>query len=302
MDDTKNLEEPPQGFLKNLYRYFKKYFFKNKNGKESLQDEIFSFIDENQNEIFSENNIGNSSDLSKSSILEVMKDLILFYKIVLDEVKIPRNKIISISEEEIFKIFDLFAQNKISNIIIFSENLDHIAGFINIKDLFNFTIQNPDSLKNPGDSMDQLKSLIKKPLFSPPTMKASNLLSIMKKEQIYISIIVDEHGGTDGMVTINDLISEISREFDEEMSFFLQNKDDNSFEINPLIPLDFLEEKIGPIDRLDFDNIETLNGFLISVENRIPEINFEINLNDDFFCKILEIDERLIKKVLIKKR
>ena len=76
---------------------------------------------------------------------------------------------------------------------------------------------------------------------------------------------------------------------------------DESFEVDPLISIDFLEEKIGEIINFDFDNIETLNGLIISIYNKVPETETEIFLNENFICKILQTDERGIKKVLIKR-
>jgi magnesium and cobalt transporter len=310
MPKNKENEEPPQKKGNSeLINFFKKKFFKfflsqkKDDKKKSLTKEIAEFIDKNQSDLFEKNQVLDF-EKNQTNALEMMKDLILFYEIILDEIKIPRNKIISISEEEILKIFDVFKKNRASNIIIYNQNLDNISGFINIKDLLLFKILFQNSEKDENfekTQIQELKNLIQKPLFVPPTMKASNLLFQMKKENIQIAILIDEYGGTDGIITLNDIISEIIGEISEknqEGIFFYQS--DESFEVDPLISIDFLEKKIGEISFYDFNNIETLNGLIISIYNKIPEVNTEISLNQNFICKILQIDDRGIKKVLIK--
>lgn len=298
------VEEPPhkKNFTKN---FFKKIFsFLNKNQKKNkisdLIQGILNFIDKNQNLLLKE---GNERKLLENQVLihelEIIKDLIMFYEVSLEEIKIPRNKIISIDEDEIFEIFNIFKKNNVSNIIVYNQNLDNIKGFINIKDLI-YLDEKVLSKANFVQNEDYI-NLIKKPLIVPPTMKAIDLLSKMKKDNIYIAILVDEHGGTDGIVTLDNLISKIIGDrYDSEKLFFVEHKSELDFEVDSMIPIDILEEKIGKID-YDYDNIETLNGLIISFANQIPKINSEIKLNKNYICKILQIDDRKIKKVLIKK-
>lgn len=290
---SKKEEEDPKkkkSFLFKIKNFILKIFNK-KNSYNSELNEIVVFFKENQ-DLFSKNH-------NSKKIIDIIKDVMFFYSLIVDEIKIPRNKIISIEIDEIQDIFDIFMKSQISNIMIHEDNLDNIIGFINIKDLLSLKISNQDHNK----SSLKFHDIIKKPIFIPTTMKVFGLLSSMKKEKNNVAVIIDEYGGTDGLVVLENIISKIAREFDINENydhFILNNKSDDEFEIDPLIPINILENKIGEIN-INNDQYETLNGLLISINNEIPKKDNEIILNDQYKCNILDSNSRIIKRILIKR-
>jgi CBS domain containing-hemolysin-like protein len=288
----KENDEPPH--LSLFQRIFKKIFKNNsQKDKDLLTKEFLEIIDQN-NDFFLNKNQINKNLKDK---INIIKDVVSFYKLIIDDIKITRNKIIGLAEKDIYNIFNIFKEHNISNIMIYKENIDQIIGFINTKDLLRFNIDYNNN--KTIDKFLELKKLIRKPLFVPPTMKISNLLLIMKNNLNNVGVVVDEHGGTDGLVFLSDIISEMTGQINQNL--FINFSSYEEFEVNPLISIDILESKIGEIDLIEYNDVETLNGLLISIKNKIPKVNTEVKLNNNFSCKILDHDERMIKKILIKK-
>lgn len=291
-DQRLNPEEPPQ---KNITTFFKKIF-------SFCNNKIFSTYNNQKNfnhlrEIIDEISQYNLSEKQKQEV-KMINDLLSFYEINLEEIKIPRNEIIAVDRKKIDQIFDVIKNKKVSRIIVYQDNLDNIIGFLHVKDVLLFYYQN--------QNLDNIEKLIQKILFVPPLMKAFNLLTEMKKHQIHIAVLIDEYGGTDGIVTINNIISEIVGEIDNEdpnLNCEIKDINEYSFEINPRISLDILKERkdidLSKISHCE--NVETLNGLIISISNSIPKIGDEIILSEQYICKILSVDERMINKVIITK-
>jgi magnesium and cobalt transporter len=260
------------------------FFIKNKTVEESL------------NEVISEISMFKGKEM-KDEERRMISDLIDFYSTSVDEIKIPRNEIFAVEEREITKVFEIVKENKISRIPVYRENLDNIVGFLNVKDLMIYFYEN----KN----LDGAMSLIHEMIFVPPSMKAFDLLIEMKKKKIHIATIVDEYGGTDGIVTINNMISEIVGEIDDDIETeqLVKKITDEKFEISGRAELDDLKEEYG-IDLIDedFDEIETINGLILSINSSVPELGALIELPNDFECKIVDVSDRMVLKVLLNRK
>lgn len=284
------LEEPPQkqpipirlyAYIKHWVRFH--FFFKNLTIQESV-DEVIDEIS-----MFGNRKI-------KDEEKKMIKDLIDFYDLTIEEIKIPRNEILAVEENNLDKVFELMADHKSSRLPVYRENLDNIIGFLTVKDLFIF-------FKEHGSLLNAHK-LIKKILFVPPSMKALDLLIKMKKTKIHIATIIDEYGGTDGIITINSIISEIVGTINEESEEEEINQiAPNQFEVSGRAEIDELKEKFN-IDLYseEYSDIETINGLILSICNTIPEINAIIELPNNFICSIEEVNDRMVIKALIRKK
>ena len=273
-----------KSFLSKIFNKLKFYFFfKDKTIEESVEDLIDGISTMNHDGIRSEEK-------------KMIKDLLSFYDTIIDEIKIPRNDIIAVEQNNLNNIFDLMKEQKTSRIIVYENDLDSIIGFLTVKDLF-FHFKEHESLEN-------AQSLIKKILFVPPSMKAFDLLARMKKTKIHIATIIDEYGGTDGIVTINDIISEIVGTIDDNdiHENLITQISSTEYELSGRAELDELKEACNiDLYNEEYDEIETINGLIISINNEIPAIDDVIKLNDEFECVIKEVTDRMVLKVLLRK-
>lgn len=196
---------------------------------------------------------------------------------------------------ELQNLIDIIKREQYSRIPIYKDNIDNIIGILYVKDLLHLiTETNCDNFK--------LDAFIRKPLFVPLQKKIDELFIELQNTKTHIAIVIDEYGGTAGIVTIEDLIEEIVGnifdEYDEEEDSGLKQIDDFTFEINGMIKLDELETFFD----VDFpvDDFETLNGFLISLFGNIPpkdqisEVMFK-NLR----IQAIEVTDKKIDKVLL---
>jgi len=182
-----------------------------------------------------------------------------------------------------------------SRIPVYEDTIDNIIGILYAKDLIYLL----------GDDADRdnfaLRAIIRQPYFVPDSKRTDELFRELQKNNIHIAIVIDEYGGTAGIVTIEDLIEEIvgniSDEYDEEDEDF-KKLDESTVLINGTTSLDAVEDYLEV--KLPTDEYETLSGFLIGQLGRIPgkEDNPTVEFNDLVF-KVDEVEEKRIAKVKV---
>ena len=217
------------------------------------------------------------------------------------DIMIPRADIDAISVDTTYNELVLFIdKTKHSRIPIFDSNLDKILGMIHIRDLFE-KIHNSSVQKK---KLKISKKIVRKILFSSPTMKILDLLLKMRSEQIHMSIVVDEFGGTNGLVTIEDLVEEIvgeiKDEHDSEEVEEIKKVSKKNFELPARVSLEEFEKEIGVKLKIEKkDEIDTIGGFIFFLIGRIPGRGEVINYNKVLEFTIIEADTRRIKKILV---
>ncbi|PSL49026.1 CBS domain containing-hemolysin-like protein [Chitinophaga niastensis] len=200
---------------------------------------------------------------------------------------IPRKEIEALEiERPISDVRKKFMETKLSKIIIYESSIDNILGYIHQLDMF----------KNPPD----IKSIIHPILAVPETMSAIDLLSKFNKERKSIAWVVDEFGGTAGIVTIEDVLEEIFGEIKDEHDeeeFVEKQIAEKEYIFSGRLELDYLNEKYG----LDFpeDESETLSGYIINHHETIPKIKERIII-DDYEFDILNVTDTRIEMVKMK--
>jgi len=204
------------------------------------------------------------------------------------ECMIPRPEIIAVEkDEEIAILIDKFINDGTSKILVYDENIDNIVGYVHVYDMF----------KTPKD----IKSVIRPIIIVPETMTADKLLEMFIKQNKSIAVVVDEFGGTSGMLTIEDLIEEIFGEINDEYDTdeLIEKKiSENEFIFSGRLEIDYINKKFN-LNLPKSDEYETLAGLIISYYESIPEKESEINISP-FLFKIMEVSDTRIEQVNLK--
>jgi CBS domain containing-hemolysin-like protein len=197
---------------------------------------------------------------------------------------VPRTEIIGVEiQTPLEEVKALFIETKLSKLIVYNDTLDNIVGYIHQLDLF----------KKPKD----LKAIIHPILLVTESMNAADLINLFSKKRKSIAWVVDEFGGTAGIVTMEDVLEEIFGEINDEYDEqeFLEKKlSANEYIFSGRLELDYLYEKYG----IDFaaDSAETLSGYLIHKHEAIPKVREVIHLSH-FDAEILLVSDTRIEKV-----
>ncbi|MBF7096357.1 hemolysin family protein [Alkalibacter mobilis] len=236
----------------------------------------------------------------KGAIMGIEKELINnifeFNDKVASDIMTHRTEIVAFDlatdKREIFKIF---ADRKYTRMPVYDEVIDHIVGILHIKDILG--------LIHDEEGDFELTKLMKKPVFVPESKPLDELFREMQRGKVHMVVVIDEYGGTAGIVTIEDLIEEIvGNIFDEydEMEFEYQKISDNIHYFNGGIDLD----KVAYIMQIDLPSkdYDTLSGYLIGVLGKIPRNGevFEIK-RDGVIYRIKKVERKRIVEVEIEK-
>lgn len=195
---------------------------------------------------------------------------------------------------------DQLIQNHIdgnfSRFPVYDGDINNIVGTLHIRDALILYRNIPNRKKELG----KLKGLLRNPFFTPDTRDIDDLLRQMQEEKVHMGIVVDEYGQTAGLITMEDIIEEIVGnildEYDEEEEMVEQNED--TYLVDGLTELSELSKLLN--SEIVSDDYDTLNGYLISMLDRIPDENEQPELEtDDFIFKILEVSGNVIRKVQI---
>ena len=225
---------------------------------------------------------------------KILKGIVNFGNVETRQIMCPRVDVFALEpNKDMNEIIDELISNGFSRVPVFEDNLDKIQGVLYVKDLlphlekenFNWT------------------SLLRKPLYIPENKKLDDLLTEFKTKKIHMAIVVDEYGGTSGIITLEDVIEEIfgelSDEFDEEDNLF-SKLDENTYVFDSKINLQDFYRAINLKDTSSFDQvsseIETLGGLLIEKIKKIPRVG-QIIYHDNYKFIIEIVDNKRIKQV-----
>lgn len=212
------------------------------------------------------------------------------------EVMVPRIDVLSLSEETPIKdAAETFLKEGYSRIPVYQENVDHIIGVLLYKDLLGAYASRPEQ------SNASVKSLIKPVLYTPETKKISQLLQEFRNKQIHLAIVVDEYGGTEGIVTIEDileeLVGEISDEFDVGQEMLYSVLPSGGWIVDARMSILDIEKELG-IKIPQSPEYDTIGGYIFHRAGSIPSRGWRLH-HDDFDLEILSSDDRSIEKIKI---
>ena len=272
-----------------LPNFFKKT--KYQNIEKNLDKELEQFVAKRINA-----EDANGKTLSHEN--ELLKNLAGLRGITASDVMVPRVDIISVAMSDDFnQIVKQLIKTNHSRVPVRNESLDDIVGILHIKDVLANLF-----LKEKQD----IKTLLKKPIFVSPSISLLDLLYEMRVKRRHLALVVDEYGGIDGLVTIEDLVEELVGEIEDEHDLSsecrLEKMQDGSIIVEARIVIDLLDGFVSSIKKEDLnDEIETLGGFIISIAGRVPVKGEVIRYSPSGLkFEILEADPR--KVILVKIR
>ena len=263
--------------------YILKHWFK---VKFLHQDIPFTMIDvDNYIDEFTRDNI-EQSEIKQE--LQMFQNAIDFKSVKIRECMIPRNEIVAIDiNDTIADLKDKFIETSLSRILIYEGTIDNITGFVHSHDILN----NPD----------KINKVIKPIIYVPETLLANNLLTMFTEKRMSVAVVVDEFGGTSGMITTEDVIEEIIGEINDEYDVdeLIEKKiSDDEYIFAGRLEIDYLNDKYQ-LNLPESEDYETLAGLIIHYKESIPDLDDEI-ITDNFIFKILEASETKIEKVNLK--
>ena len=280
-------------YNKNSLRlWFVKKILKNHLNKE----EMFSFITDlfPKNEEIVDNKLNKFKDVNEN---ELISNILEISNKTVQDIMIPRAEIISVSNksslDEILKLID---EENHSRMPVYEDNLDNVIGMIHVKDILE-QIRNKNFLIN---------NIVRDILYVAPSSSVLDLLKRMRKSKIHLGLVVDEHGGIDGLVSIEDLVEEIVGEIEDEHDaedYEIKIRKINSetyivdssvllTEIENLLNLKFLDSEKNEID--------TIGGLVFYISGKIPSVAEKFTHNSGIVFEVLEASERRIYKIKIK--
>jgi CBS domain containing-hemolysin-like protein len=250
----------------------------------------------------------------------MLKNVLGLRGLRVDDVMVPRPDIISIpSASSIGETLDMFRSAEHSRLPVYSETLDEPLGIVHIKDLLahmtaRAVIEAEAGTRGSYDfskvDLTQLLSdlqIVRPVLYVPPSMPAIDLLAQMQATRVHMALVIDEYGGTDGLVTIEDLVEmvvgDIEDEHDEDAVLMIQAAGDG-FVADARVTLEEVEATLG-IDLAEeaaADDVDTLGGLLVTLAGRVPVRGEIVSGPSDLEFEVLDADPRRIKRVRIVRR
>ena len=217
-----------------------------------------------------------------------------------NDVMVPRADIIAVDHESHFSdLLKVFSEAAHSRMPVYRETLDDVIGMVHVKDLLKAIAEGANS------KSFKIATIQRPVLFVPPSMKVIDLLAKMRASRTHMAIVVDEYGGTDGLVTVEDMVEEIvgeiEDEHDTEQEPEIISSEDGYYDADARTEIGLLEETLGtdflPDDKEE--DIDTLGGLVFSLAGHIPEIGEIIHHESGYDFEVLDADPRRIHKIRI---
>ncbi len=222
------------------------------------------------------------------SEIQIFQNALDFSDVKAREVMLPRTEIIAVDiTESVKNLVLLFISSGLSKILVYKDSVDDIVGYVHSFELF----------KKPKD----IKSVVRGVEFVPETMLVKDVLNVLIKKRKSISVVIDEYGGTSGIITVEDIIEELFGEIEDEhdtMALIEDKIDANNYKFSARLEVDYINEtyKLGLPEG---ENYETLGGLIVNETEEIPHVNDQVQIGNLLFT-ILEVSTTKINLVTLK--
>ena len=236
---------------------------------------------------------GEEQGLIEGDERRLLQSIVDFGDTLVREVMTPRPDMVAIhSDATLDELRALFREQEYSRIPVYTENLDNILGIVFVKDLIRI------ERDAPGDQ--PITTLVRPGTFVPETKRVPELLKEFQRRQVQIAIVVDEYGGTAGLVTIEDLLEEIVGEIRDEYNVETEpvvDEGNGSFVFSAKVNIDELQERLGVA--IEPEGFETVGGYVLTRVGRVPAVGERFDL-DGLSVEVLEAERRRIHKVRVR--
>ena len=256
---------------------------------ESLRESIEELLEEHADD---------SATPGETAERALLRNVLEVSELRVGEIRVPRTDIIAVSEEiEFDKLVKTLVDAEHSRLPIYRGSLDDVIGMIHVKDVL------PYLAGRSGFSMDKI---LRKMLVVPPSKSVLELLREMRDSRTHMAIVVDEYGGVDGLVTIENLVEQIVGEIDDEHDVtagaMLIQRADGVLEAHGRCPIEDLEEKVGRalLDPEEDDEVDTVGGLIVSHLGRVPLRGELVEHPAGLAFEVLDADPRRVKRVRIR--
>jgi putative hemolysin len=231
--------------------------------------------------------------ISEEEGRELLQSIVDFTETVAREVMTPRPDIVAVQvDTSLADLRVLFREEQYSRMPVYRDSFDNILGIVYVKDMVAL----------PPDATPPLTTLMRSAYFVPESKRASELLKEMQRRQLHMAIVVDEYGGTAGLVTVEDLLEEIVGEIRDEYDVESETVTDEgggTFVFSGKVSVDEVHERLGV--EIEREGFETVGGFLLSHLGRMPYVGETLEM-DELAFEVLEVERRRISKVRVRRR
>jgi CBS domain containing-hemolysin-like protein len=263
-----------------------------RNGEVSLRESLEEAIEEHEEETRGQS----LGDEEREMLFNVLR----YGALRVDDVMVPRADIVGVPSDIGYSgLIKVFADANHSRMPVYRETLDTVLGMVHVKDALRVAAE--------GAELEEFKlSTIQRPvLFVPPSMKVIDLLAKMRLSRTHMAIVVDEYGGTDGLLTVEDIVEEIFGEIEDEHDEiedpYITPLENGGYDVDARLEVDELEEIIG-VDLLPEEldeGVDTVGGLVFSLAGCVPEIGEVMVHESGYRFEVVDADPRRIHKVRI---
>jgi CBS domain containing-hemolysin-like protein len=257
----------------------------------TLRDQIEDAIDEAE-----EDGEGPKGDLSPVE-RQMLRNLLHFGERTVGDIAVPRSDIVAVPEDTSFDdLVAAFAEGGHSRMPVFRDSLDTITGMIHIKDVFEILASGK---KRPA----RIEALIRQPRYVPESMGVLDLLAEMRASQTHLAIVLDEYSGTEGLVTIEDLVEEIVGEIEDEHDEapveMMSNLGDGRWDADARVELEDVGERIDPRLAEVEEDVDTLGGLAFVLAGHVPQVGETVIHPSGWRIEVTAGDARRATRLLL---
>jgi CBS domain containing-hemolysin-like protein len=273
-----------------LWRAIRRFFDKGDN-EQSLRAQLEEVIDEHEDDAGDQP--GAKGDLSPIE-RQMLRNLLHFSEHDADDVAIPRGEIIAIRATASFEeVVAAFAEHGHSRLPVYGETLDEVVGMVLIKDVFPF-------LAN-GNRPDDWTTLLRQPLFVPQARGALDVLADMRASRTHLAVVIDEYSGTDGIITIEDLVEEIIGEIEDEHDDapeeLIVPLEDGMWEADARAELEDIAETIDPRLAEVEESVDTLGGLAFVLAGQVPPVGTVLDHDSGWRIEVTAGNEKHVTRL-----
>jgi len=257
-------------------------------GETTLRDQIEEVIESREGEPPA---VGDLSNVER----QMLKNLLHFGERTADDLAVPRGEIVAVPSSITFdELVAAFAEAGHSRLPVYEDSLDKVVGMIHMKDVFSLLVSGTEP---PQD----LTSILRTPLYVPESMGVLDLLARMRAERVHLAIVVDEFGGTEGLVTIEDVVEEIvgdiEDEHDEEPEGMLIPLEEGMWDADARAELEDVAETIDARLGVVEEDVDTLGGLALVLAGHVPQQGEIILHPSGWRLEITEGDARRVNRL-----